>query len=357
MVEIKVQAADSASAMEEVEKRLGSDALIVSTTKVDGKIEITATNDEPLKYQKNSDPLILGSEYRVSNFSDILAPKVQKAEGKETESNSIFDNLAVNKSIQSIKAELVKLEKLSSAAVQPESSTLKRNASDLFQLAGVTKNVCDLLNKNTDEKNVEQFAKTLSKTFVHGKCPNFENSQIFLIIGSPSSGKSVFLKKLMTLMNTNEEISDCVNIKCHDQKLIADKICSWASKNAVEQNEKRRVAVSELNNSINLDKALLEIYKYNPELKISVINACEVGKSYHYLKRNFLARKFDNEYLAITKLDLCDLSLGEISAFVELNHKCMFFSGIETEKDGLFFAQVDKVMSHILQTVGSEEVK
>ena len=158
-------------------------------------------------------------------------------------------------------------------------------------------------------------------------------------------------------MNTNEEISDCVNIKCHDQKLIADKICSWASKNAVEQNEKRRVAVSELNNSVNLDKALLEIYKYNPELKISVINACEVGKSYHYLKRNFLARKFDNEYLAITKLDLCDLSLGEISAFVELNHKCMFFSGIETEKDGLFFAQVDKVMSHILQTIGSEEVK
>ena len=357
MVEIKVQAADSASAMEEVEKRLGSDALIVSTTKVDGKIEITATNDEPLKYQKNSDPLILGSDYRVSNFSDILAPKVQEAEGKETESNSIFDNLAVNKSIQSIKAELVKLEKLSSAAVQPESSTLKRNASDLFQLAGVTKNVCDLLNKNTDEKNVEQFAKTLSKTFVHGKCPNFENSQIFLIIGSPSSGKSVFLKKFMTLMNTNEEISDCVNIKCHDQKLIADKICSWASKNAVEQNEKRRVAVSELNNSVNLDKALLEIYKYNPELKISVINACEVGKSYHYLKSNFLARKFDNEYLAITKLDLCDLSLGEISAFVELNHKCMFFSGIETEKDGLFFAQVDKVMSHILQTVGSEEVK
>ena len=54
MVEIKVQAADSASAMEEVEKRLGSDALIVSTTKVDGKIEITATN-ETIKYQKPSD--------------------------------------------------------------------------------------------------------------------------------------------------------------------------------------------------------------------------------------------------------------------------------------------------------------
>ena len=47
MVEIKVQASDSAAAMEEVEKRLGSDALIVSTTKVDGKIEIVATNRKP----------------------------------------------------------------------------------------------------------------------------------------------------------------------------------------------------------------------------------------------------------------------------------------------------------------------
>ena len=45
MVEITVKALDSASAMEEVEKRLGSDALIVSTNKVDGHIEIVATND------------------------------------------------------------------------------------------------------------------------------------------------------------------------------------------------------------------------------------------------------------------------------------------------------------------------
>ena len=52
MVEITVKAVDSASAMEEVEKRLGADALIVSTNRVDGQIEIVATNDEPSKYQK-----------------------------------------------------------------------------------------------------------------------------------------------------------------------------------------------------------------------------------------------------------------------------------------------------------------
>jgi hypothetical protein len=35
----------------------------------------------------------------------------------------------------------------------------------------------------------------------------------------------------------------------------------------------------------------------------------------------------------------------------------MFFSGIETEADGIFFAQVEKVMSHIMKTVGSEELE
>ena len=58
MVEITVKAADSASAMEEIEKRLGADAMIVSTNRVDGQIEIVATNDDPSKYQKPPEPLV-----------------------------------------------------------------------------------------------------------------------------------------------------------------------------------------------------------------------------------------------------------------------------------------------------------
>ena len=113
----------------------------------------------------------------------------------------------------------------------------------------------------------------------------------------------------------------------------------------------------ELDDAIEIDRLLLEIHKHNPKLKISVINICAAGNSYQYLRRNFPKRTMDNEYLAITKLDLCDLSLSEISAFVELNQKCMFFSGIETEADGIFFAQVEKVMSHIVKTIGSEELE
>ena len=357
MVEIKVQASDSAAAMEEVEKRLGSDALIVSTTKVDGKIEIVATNDDPSNYQKHSEPLILDSDYRVTKFADVLVPKIEGAGKNEANSKTDFQQPTVKESIQTIKAELQKIEKLSDEDIRSERSSDKKTISSLFQSSGVSKNVVELLNENVPEKSLENMAKSLSKMFVNGKCPNFEASDLFLIIGSTFSGKSVFSRKLSTLMESKEEIKECKTIECENSKAMVAKINTWAAKNDNVVGASKKIAISELKDAADIDRVLLEIYKQNPELKISVINVCPVGSSYEYLKRNLPKRTLHNEYLAITKLDLCDLSLSEISAFVELNHKCMFFSGIETETDGLFFAQVEKVMSHIVKTVGNRELQ
>ena len=76
MVEITVKAVDSASAMEEIEKRLGADAMIVSTNRIDGQIEIVATNDDPSKYKKMPEPLVLDQNYKIKGFSDVLNSKL-----------------------------------------------------------------------------------------------------------------------------------------------------------------------------------------------------------------------------------------------------------------------------------------
>ena len=62
-------------------------------------------------------------------------------------------------------------------------------------------------------------------------------------------------------------------------------------------------------------------------------------------------RRLENEYLALTKLDLCDLSIAEIAAYIELNHKCMFFSGVPSSTEGLYFAKVGQTVDHIVQTI------
>ena len=53
MTTLKITARDSSTAMEEVSKKLGADAFILSTTSTDGGVEIEATND-PAELKKFS---------------------------------------------------------------------------------------------------------------------------------------------------------------------------------------------------------------------------------------------------------------------------------------------------------------
>ena len=64
MTTYKFLATDSASAMEEVVKKLGPDALIVSTSKRGNKVEIEATDRVP----KDANRDLISEK---SNFSDI----------------------------------------------------------------------------------------------------------------------------------------------------------------------------------------------------------------------------------------------------------------------------------------------
>ena len=79
MAEITVRAIDSALAMEEIQKRLGDEALIISTKRVDGQIEITATDDELKPALDTVEPLVLSNAFRKDGFSSILDEKVKES--------------------------------------------------------------------------------------------------------------------------------------------------------------------------------------------------------------------------------------------------------------------------------------
>ena len=73
-----MRAADSALAMEEIQKRLGDDALIVSTERKDGQIEIVATDEEVVRKNDTSEPLILKNSYRRDSFAPIYDQEFKK---------------------------------------------------------------------------------------------------------------------------------------------------------------------------------------------------------------------------------------------------------------------------------------
>ena len=69
MPELKITAVDTSLAMDEVEKKLGPDALILSTTRRDGMIEILATN-EPEQIEAAN----LKAVQIITDFPDAPSP-------------------------------------------------------------------------------------------------------------------------------------------------------------------------------------------------------------------------------------------------------------------------------------------
>ena len=78
-------ASDSSSAMEEVVKKLGPDALIISTSKRGNKVEIEATNNFSNR-EKHKDT--------KGNFSDVLHSKIDSL--REKQRNRIYNREASN---------------------------------------------------------------------------------------------------------------------------------------------------------------------------------------------------------------------------------------------------------------------
>ena len=348
MVEITVKAVDSASAMEEIEKRLGADAMIVSTNRVDGQIEIVATNDDPSKYQKNPEPLVLDKNYRIKGFSEVLNSKLS-TDDKPLNNESSENHIQIAKNAENIKGEIDKLVELST--LSNGSKENENSVSQIFQMSGIKKSLIENTEHLDSRSSIEDASKILAKAFINGKCDHFESSIIYLVTGNDAAGKTLFAKKLKNLFETQIDAKSCTIFEQFNGKKSLTEIKSWFSKNKSKIIEKKKIGIIELLNKENIDNFVLNLSKLGSDIKISIVNLVPVGNSYEYLMKNMPKKRIEHEYLALSKLDLCDLSILEIAAFVELNHKCMFFSGVPASNEGLYFAKIEQTVDHIVQTI------
>jgi hypothetical protein len=346
MAKIKVKAPDSATAMEEVIRRLGVDALIVSTKSVDGQIEMIATDDNQTT---DSDWVRTNGSSKSNefkNFADVLGMKVSEFEhtDKEDQQRIQFDP---NAALEKIHKELDAIKSYLSETTLDNDQ--RNDLFDPFTVVGMSEGIKKQLKSVDlgDNPSEDKISKTLAKSLVMGKNEDFENSDIFFVCGLPRSGKSVFIKKYIEFQKEKHPdlifkvAPDVKNI--NDYKNIAKMVSSTKNANQIGSNK----VIAEVDDLDQLEANLYRFKLENPTLKFCVINIVEVGKSYDFLVKNIREAKFENEYLVISKLDLCDIGLPEISALIELGHKCLFFSGTPSLKDGLYYSRVEQIAAHI----------
>ena len=354
MAEITVRAIDSALAMEEVQKRLGDDALIISTQRIDGQIEITATDEEVVKPNKKAEPLILGDIYRQDNFSAVLNRKVGEAR------NSIDLNTPsdlypeVTNRIEKISAELSKLRLL---VENYDKEPIEFGTLDKLRLIGFRPSALNIFDDLSNETEMTVAVRKLAKAFVNGKCNHFESSDVFIITGAKGSGKSTFAEKFISLQKENKQDKEYIEFSDQNKRKLMAAVKNLNLSNDKNGSSKQQALIIDTSNQeIDLNLILIDLCKANPEAKISVIHTVPVGNSYERLKKEFKINLSEKQYWAFTKLDLYDLSVGEIGAMIELENKCMFFSGMDKVEDGAYYSKVDQIEAYLLKKLKEEIV-
>ena len=401
MPELTIRAADSSLAMDEIERKLGPDALILSTEKRDGLIEIIATNEpdqiasasiasaEKLKLRLNKEDngTVEGkiksaaekSKLRIEaeeldnnksiggkiNFSEALAAEISTINepdvGDLGQQDITQDPNGLMPSFQKIVNELEFIVKTTSELAAVEPSQL--SDENKLRILGFSSSVVNVLTQSEPEKSdIKDFAKSFSRGIVNGKSHHFDQSDMIIVVGEAGAGVTTFVKKLEKFL-PKAEPKNRLKVLQSDfsegaQSILKSKttsnVTSLFRKSSDNSSEDMKLLVEFDGLPEDLPKHLYKIAEVDPNLKVSVVYALEVGKSYHHVAD--LMRKFDmpDVYVALTKMDLFEVSTAELSAISDANRKILFFSGLKIIEDGLDFAKVAVMESFLTNLIDNE---
>ena len=390
MPELKFSAADTSLAMEEVQRKLGPDALILSTERRDGMIEIVATND-PEKIEEASrqasekirsreeaklDSIIEGSslgkefskiiDVEKAKYEEVIATKKmdvsQEAIKIVTESKRrIFSKSDLAPEFSRVSLELQLL--IDSAVTLTAEHDQSISTSSKMKALGFSRKTINKLVEETDAIiDMHDIIQKFTRKIVNGKDKIFDASQIILVCGPERSGKTVLSNKLCQFLpaitdgQPNRVISDPLSGDLASMfGSVGDTGITSLFRKRQDVNLSENRLIIDYEGSLDvLDAVLFKLKELNENPNVSVVYTLEVGKSYNAVQKLFEMSKIPNFFIALTKMDQLEVSISELSAIYDLDKKIQFFSGLKTFEDGLDFAKVS-VVEDFLTNLSEQE--
>ena len=416
MPELKITAVDTSLAMDEVEKKLGPDALILSTTRRDGMIEILATNEpdqidaanlkakekakarlenrllseeqinaanlkakEKAKARQGSSISELPFSNTTEKFSELVDAEVSKYENKSDKPELIdssepnWSALGDNRSEKSdlalaFEQKLSELQFLVDGTIalgQQRDTSLSINAK-MKMLGFSNRTATALIDKNEPNLELHDLMRQFTRQIVQGKSKDFDASQIILVCGAERSGKTLLSKKLAKFLPTHTAAQNSTLI-LQNNRVISDPLSGDLNslfKSSSDANvtslfrKKQDIALDGSRLIVDyegpmdlLNSVLMRLEALEHKPQVSVIYTLEVGKSYDAVRQALEILQIPNLSVALTKMDLLEVSISELSAVFDLGRKIQFFSGLKTLEDGLDFAKISVVEDFLLDIV------
>ena len=391
MTQHKVIAEDSLSAMDEISKVLGKDAVILKTEKINGKIHILGSN--------NIEDLATSNAKKInknkSNFSHLFSNKNlnQKTESRKIQSviekNYIKnkDNAANNQhetisspttnfvDIESFKNFTNKIENLLENMILADMDTL--NAYDNKSIT------LTLLKKGYSKKIISEFQKEipidddidreltfyhyLSKKLVLPYEDTILNSDLIFINGPSGSGKTTLCSKIASNILDNKFVSNdrnklsIVNFAPKSSnhsdlinfgRLLNLNVNSISSMkdliNFIDANRGHRKLIIDVSQENNNSEQYHEyINKLTLDKKCSNVIALQASTNRNMIKS--IIKSYENSFptIALTKLDEANIGSEELSILGELSCKVGILSGSKSIIGSLAFAKSEVLAQYM----------
>ncbi len=382
MTTYKFLASDSASAMEEVVRKLGPDALIVSTSKRGNKVEIEATNSFSSQ-QKQKD---IGD-----NFSDVLHSKIDFL--REKQRNRIYSrtsnefnasnsgNSLIN---QNQSSEMVKLQgqikhlqnMLSGMVITDEKGLNEKTGSSIslkLRQLEFTPEIVSSLKPAYDGLNLDRGLSAFLRAFADKiACNDIQDifkSQVIFVIGPSGAGKTTLSAKLAArIMEQNKQVkptlvsteSQVVNRR--DDLAYYSKLLNIPKLNyRIDQNCESFASLCTGQKIVDLS-LIAEESKYLVQnvreqlgaTKVTTVLCCPSGSSRQLLTSQINMYKDFQPIIAFTKVDECQLYARELCVLASKNVRVGFMTGSRTILSSLALSESNVLATHLDKYITEE---
>ena len=329
-----VTAKDASTAMDEVIARLGSDAMIVSTRRVENGVEITAT----------SDVLDLSNRIVKSTTSEN-----ERREPRETRpiptirSHSVKMNEVDNGKISSRKRLIAEIEALLDEHGLSQTKSLNPFLDRYVKFFEVstrfTRNFCS--RKYLLNEFIEEF---VSDIVSEGDVRLDETRQLF-VIGNNGVGKSTFSSKLCNELRKKSSGAEIQIIEANNKGYSPATLLSVSAKMMKQKYSTTPMCTSDIEyatiTEMNISQFVQSMEKGSKAKNADVVLTVPSGMNYYALSKILHAVEPYRPKIAFTKLDEQDLSVEELMAVYNNGLKVVFLSADEKLSEGLCYATKD----------------
>ena len=368
MTQHKVLSDDSMTAMDEIARVLGQDAVILSTKKIGEKIEIIGSNDikDILKSNKKIQ--------KKPNFNELFSQVPLATKPIDNKIKSIIKNN--NQTILPSEQNFISKEELENFKCEIKSILNQSIIADLTSLNGhindtnfikllkegyskkTINNVFEHLNKKEMTKSINNFYRVLSNQLTYDLKDKLLNSKIIFVTGLTGVGKTTICAKISSYL-LDQSISS--HNKDNITLINLGKISPNKTSNLFNFGRVLNLNTYSFSNIEDFDKYLLENQNkiimvdvskdflvdkdFQNYLKISLsdhrkllLNVLQSGINYKSLEKQMSYLNRLNPINVLTKLDETIVNSYDFSMYYDLNCKIGLLSGTNNIIDSIAFA-------------------